>query len=84
MPESLKYHVYLIQSIEHPDRYYKGFTTDITKRLEEHNRGKVKSTVSHKPWRLQTVISFDSEDKAHHFELYLKSHAGRAFSSKHF
>lgn len=80
----LKYHVYLIRSETNPDRYYKGYTTNLIKRLAAHNRGEVKSTAGNCPWRVQTVISFDSKEKAHAFELYLKSHSGRAFSSKHF
>lgn len=84
MDELLKYHVYLIKSDAYPDKFYKGFTTNIAIRLSEHNQGKVKSTAALRPWCLQTVISFDSETRAHDFEKYLKSHSGRAFSSKHF
>ncbi|NQT63467.1 MAG: GIY-YIG nuclease family protein [Candidatus Marinimicrobia bacterium] len=78
------YHVYLIRSEIDPSKYYKGFTTDIGKRLEKHNCGEVRSTTTLKPWELQTLISFDSRVKALQFERYLKSHSGRAFSSKHF
>lgn len=84
MNEPLKYHVYLIRSNAYPGKFYKGYTTNIIKRLAAHNQGKVKSTATAIPWHLQTIISFDSEEKAHHFEQYLKSHSGRAFSSKHF
>ena len=84
MQNVLGYHVYLIRSIRHPDKYYKGYTKNIPKRLAAHNRGEVKSTADYRPWTLQTVISFDSKEKAHAFERYLKSHSGRAFSSKHF
>jgi len=75
MQNELTYHVYLIRSINHPHKYYKGYTTNIARRLSEHNQGKVKSTAKYKPWQQQTVVSF---------EKYLKSHSGRAFSSKHF
>ncbi len=68
MNEPLKYHVYLIKSDANQDRYYKGYTTNIVKRLTEHNQGKVKSTAAKAPWHLQTAISFDSEEKAHHFD----------------
>ena len=84
MNEHLVHHVYLLRSDKCPDNYYKGYTRNINKRLSEHNQGKVKSTTAHKPWHLQTVISFNFEEKAHQFEQYLKSHSGRAFSSKHF
>jgi putative endonuclease len=84
MDEPLKYHVYLIISDGYPDKFYKGFTTNIAKQLSEHNQGKVKSIAAYRPWCMQTVISFDSEKRAHVIEKYLKSHSGRAFSSKHF
>lgn len=44
MTEALKYHVYLIRSCVDSNRYYKGYTTDLSKRLQAHNLGKVRST----------------------------------------
>lgn len=84
MAYPLYYHVYLIKSDNDPTKFYKGFTTDITKRLAKHNNVLVKSITPYIPWNLQTVISVDSEDKVIQFERYLISHSGRAFSSKHF
>ncbi len=80
----LKYHVYLLRSTANPNGYYKGYTTNLRRRLLEHNSGRVKSTATYLPWELQTVISFHSKGKAIAFEKYMKSHSGRAFSSKHF
>ena len=84
MENNLKHHVYLIRSESDPSRFYKGYTQDVITRLTRHNRGEVSSTSKYRPWSLQTIISFDSKDKALKFEKYLKSHSGRAFSSKHF
>ena len=84
MTDTPRNHVYRLRSIAYPNKYYKGYSSDVVRRLREHNRVKVRSTAAHKPWKLQTVISFDSVEKAQRFEQYLKFHAGRAFSSKHF
>jgi len=78
------FYVYILRSQKYPDRHYTGFTREISKRLLKHNYGEVKSTSRYKPWVVETLISFDSEDKALSFEKYLKSHSGRAFASKHF
>lgn len=84
MNHPLSFHVYLIRSLSDPSKYYKGFTTDPVERLAKHNRGEVKSTTANCPWVLQTLISFETRDKALAFERYSKSHSGRAFSAKHF
>ncbi len=41
MNEPLLHHVYLLRSDICPDKYYKGYTGNINKRLSEHNQGKV-------------------------------------------
>ena len=78
------FYVYILRSQKYPERHYTGYTTDIKKRILKHNYGEVKSTARYKPWSLETLISFDTEDKAIAFEKYLKSHSGRGFASKHF
>ncbi|MCF7823837.1 MAG: GIY-YIG nuclease family protein [Candidatus Marinimicrobia bacterium] len=80
----LTHHVYLLQSESNASKFYKGYTKDIAARIAKHNRGEVSSTAKDLPWKLITLISFDSKEKALRFERYLKSHSGRAFSSKHF
>jgi predicted GIY-YIG superfamily endonuclease len=77
-------YVYLLNSTTHPSRHYTGITRNLHKRLREHNAGKVTSTTKHRPWRIDTAIAFRTPDKATVFEKYLKSHSGRAFTSKHF
>jgi putative endonuclease len=79
----MKY-VYLIQSIPFQKQKYTGITTDVFKRLEEHNSGKSVHTSKYKPWKLVTYITFTNEERAFEFELYLKSGSGRAFAEKHF
>ena len=43
--------VYIIQS-EQDQTYYKGFTENIVKRLEQHNNGKSEYTSRKMPWKL--------------------------------
>lgn len=81
MKSSMK-HVYLIQSITHPDQRYVGMTSDIDKRLAAHNAGQSLHTAKFRPWKLITYLAFTEEEKAIEFEKYLKSGSGRAFAAK--
>jgi putative endonuclease len=84
MPPSTSYHVYILVSEKVPGRHYTGCTTDVEARLAKHNKGDVSHTSKYRPWRLETVISFQSKEKARAFEAYLKSGSGRAFATRHF
>ena len=77
-------YVYRLQSIEHPEEIYTGFTSDVQKRLLAHNNGQVPYTSGNKPWILINSFAFNDENKAKEFEHYLKSGSGRAFAQKHF
>ncbi len=46
----MAYHVYILKNPD--DRFYTGQTSDLNKRLEQHNRGKVFWTKSRGPWEL--------------------------------
>lgn len=78
------YYVYMLQSEAKNNKYYIGLTTTLRERLQQHNYGKGKYSRLYKPWKLITVVAFDSKIKAMRFEEYLKSHSGRAFAKKHF
>lgn len=58
-------------------------TTDIHRRLEEHNAGT--QTYSHRyaPWKLITHVVFSERTVACEFEQYLKTPSGKAFLLKH-
>ncbi len=77
------YFVYSIQSENNPDRYYIGLTSDVERRLEEHNAGKSVYTNKFKPWKLISYTAFVNKDRAEKFEAYLKTSSGRAFAKKH-
>ena len=83
MAKSEFHYVYILASSEHPDHHYTGFTTDLQARLGKHNAGGVPHTAQHRPWQIETAISFRSEEKARAFEKFLKSGSGRAFARRH-
>jgi len=78
------HYVYILVSEPVHGRHYTGLTRNLTNRLKAHNAGQLPHTAKHKPWRIETAIAFNSREKASAFEIYLKSHSGRAFASKHF
>ncbi len=78
------YYVYIIRSINHPQQIYAGRTTNLAKRLANHNAGTTLHTKKYKPWKLIVQLGFKDEMKAIEFEQYLKSGSGRAFRDKRF
>ena len=77
----MKY-VYILNSVDFPDRYYTGVTGELKARLEKHNAKEVSHTSKYAPWKLKTYIAFSETDQAFAFEQYLKSASGRAFAKK--
>ncbi len=76
------YYVYIIRSIQFSNQIYVGRTTNITKRLYNHNSGTTPHTKRYSPWELVTYLMFTEKVKAVAFEKYLKSGSGRAFRDK--
>ncbi len=76
------YYVYLIESLIKEGERYVGMTTDLKKRLREHNAGKSFHSSKFRPWKLTTYIAFADQAKAEAFERYLKSGSGHAFAKK--
>jgi putative endonuclease len=74
-------YVYILQSINFPERFYVGITHDLRARLRKHNAGEVSHT-SNAPWTKKTYVAFSDERQAIAFEKYLKSASGRAFAKK--
>ncbi|MFZ0454922.1 MAG: GIY-YIG nuclease family protein [Ignavibacteriaceae bacterium] len=74
----MKYFVYILQS-DKDKQFYVGFTTDLKKRLEQHNHGKAKSTRFRRPLRLvYCEIGLDLSDALHR-EKYLKTSYGKRY-----
>ncbi len=78
------HYVYILQSLNYPDHYYVGYTTNLKNRLANHNSGATVHTSKYKPWKIKNAISFNEKEKALAFEKYLKSQSRRAFAKKHF
>jgi len=79
----MKFHyVYILQSEKVPERFYVGRSNDLSRRLDEHNQGKVPHTSKFIPWTIKTALAFRDASKAIAFERYLKSPSGRAFAKK--
>ena len=58
-------------------RYYFHHTSDINKRLANHNQGKVRSTKAYRPWQVLYSESFPTKSEAYKRELFFKSFEGR-------
>jgi len=69
------YYVYILQNIKN-SKLYIGYTRDLKKRLQEHNRGLVFSTKAYKPWRLIFFEAYHNEKDARRRERYLKTNQG--------
>ncbi len=71
----MNYYAYIIQSLK--DKfYYIGSTEDINLRLDKHNKGKVKSTKSKRPYKLVYFEEFLSREDAYRRERQIKSYKG--------
>ncbi|MCL5016209.1 MAG: GIY-YIG nuclease family protein [Patescibacteria group bacterium] len=76
------YYVYILQSDK--DRsYYIGVTSDLKRRLQEHNSGNVKYSKTKRPYKISWTSIFRTKSRAYEFEKYLKSSSGHAFAKKH-
>ncbi len=67
------FYVYILKSLSSPEQTYVGYTTDIKRRLIEHNDGLSFHTAKYTPWELVVYLGFKYEYKAIEFEKYLKS-----------
>ena len=74
--------VYIIRSVNHPQKRYIGVTSNLEARMVEHNAGKSLHTAKFRPWRMVTYVAFSSRRQAESFEKYLKSGSGHAFANK--
>ena len=54
-------YVYILRSLEIPERYYVGVTGDLRSRLQKHNAGEVSHTSKYAPWEIKTYVAFADE-----------------------
>ena len=70
--------VYILKSIK-DGKYYYGHTDNLVKRLDYHNKGKVKSTKSRVPFIVHYTERFDIKSEAFKREMFFKTMAGYRF-----
>jgi putative endonuclease len=75
------YYVYVLQS-EKDHKFYIGLASDIKKRLEEHNSGKVSTTRNRRPLKLVYWEGCLNQIDAASRERYLKTTWGRRYIKK--
>jgi len=79
------FYVYILKSKARPGAIYKGYTEDLSKRLEQHNDPRNQGySKRFAPWEIEACLAFSDMKKAKDFEQYLKSSSGNAFMHKHF
>lgn len=74
------HYVYLLRCTD--NSIYTGCTSNLSDRIERHNKGYVHYTKDKLPVLLITYIAFEEKHKAYQFEKYLKSGSGIAFRNK--
>jgi len=72
------HYVYVLHSTN-DQNFYTGSTGDLRKRLEEHNRGYVRSTKHRRPLTLIYYEACLNKDDAERRERYLKSGMGKRY-----
>ena len=71
------HYVYYLQSLKVKDQFYVGSTSDLDKRLRQHNKGDSSATKPYLPWELIFFEAFKSKSDALRREEYLKTTKGR-------
>jgi len=70
------YYVYILQS-QKDNSFNIGYTTDLIKRLKQHNSGESQATKPFRPYKLIFYESFLDRIDAENREIYLKGGYGR-------
>ena len=70
--------VYAIRSLK-DCRIYVGMNSNLSRRLNEHNYGYVRSTKGYMPWALIFIKEVPSREEARRQEKYYKSGVGKEF-----
>ena len=71
MPDKCEYYVYVLQSKKDKSTYI-GYSNDLKRRVEEHNKGLCSSTKARRPFRIAAYEVYSSEIDARTRERSLK------------
>ena len=72
------YYVYVLLS-QKDSRFYTGSTSDLRRRIQQHNSGNVESTMNRRPLELVYYEACHNQDDAKAREMYLKSGMGKRY-----
>lgn len=75
------YYVYILESLKDKG-WYIGFTNNLNRRIEQHNKGENISTKNRLPLKLIYFEGYLYKDDAFGREQFLKSGGGRRFLNK--
>jgi len=75
---SRMYYIYILYSNSY-DKYYIGQTSDLVRRLAQHNDGEEKSTKSYVPWGLKYTEKYQTRSEALRRERFLKNQRNKTF-----
>jgi putative endonuclease len=70
------YYVYILQSLK-DSKFYTGLTNDLSRRLQEHNSGQMKSTKGRVPFKLLYSEKYETRIEARAREKFFKTGGGR-------
>ncbi len=70
------YFDYILQS-QSDNTFYTGLSSDVARRLKEHNAGLTKTTKARIPWHVIHIEEFSTRSEARAREKFLKSGIGR-------
>jgi putative endonuclease len=73
--------VYVLKSVN-KSFIYIGYTSDLERRLSEHNSGNNQSTRHYAPFVVDAYVAVGSESKARELEKYFKTGSGKAVLKK--
>ena len=76
-----KFYIYILYSAK-LDKYYVGSTSDIDRRIAEHNRGKSTYTKPGLPWELVYTEEFPTKREAVYREMEIKKRKSRTYIEK--
>jgi len=75
------YYTYVLRSLK-DNRFYTGFTKDLKRRFEQHQKGRVDSTKDRRPLELIYYEACLDQKDATKREKYLKTYNGKMFLKK--
>ena len=76
--DAIMFFVYAISSLNR-NYIYVGLTNNITRRIEEHQRGSNRTTKAYRPFKLILLEEYKTRVEARKREKYLKSGIGKEF-----